>query len=370
MQLSYWEHKSWLTNIEFTIVGSGIVGLSTAIFLKENHPNSKILVLERGILPQGASTKNAGFACFGSLSEIIADLNSHTENEIYELVKQRYEGIKLLRKLLGDSNIGYEQHGGHEIFPEKNLALFEECLQKKNNINQLLRPIFGKKPFAETVNIFGFDNIHSKYITHKFEGQVDTGAMMDSLLRKATKLGVKILNSVEVLEFSDTLTKVHVKTKDFEFSTTKLFLTTNGFASQFLGDLIKPARAQVLITKPINNLSIKGTFHFDEGYYYFRNIDNRILFGGGRNLDFKTEETVKFGQTKVVQNRLAELLQEVILPNTPFEVDLRWSGIMGVGKQKRPILKSISENIYCGVRMGGMGIAIGSSVGKTLANLV
>ena len=59
MNLSYWEQKEWLQNIDFTIVGSGIVGLSTAVFLKKRFPKSKILVLEKGILPQGASTKNA-----------------------------------------------------------------------------------------------------------------------------------------------------------------------------------------------------------------------------------------------------------------------------------------------------------------------
>ena len=78
MKLSYWEQKEWLQNIDFTIVGSGIVGLSTAVFLKKRFPKSKILVLEKGILPQGASTKNAGFACFGSLSEILEDLKSHS----------------------------------------------------------------------------------------------------------------------------------------------------------------------------------------------------------------------------------------------------------------------------------------------------
>ena len=59
----------------------------------------------------------------------------------------------------------------------------------------------------------------------------------------------------------------------------------------------------MLITKPIKNLHIKGTFHLDKGYYYFRNIDDRILFGGGRNLDFKTEETTEFGQTEITQNK-------------------------------------------------------------------
>ena len=55
----------------------------------------------------------------------------------------------------------------------------------------------------------------------------------------------------------------------------------------------------MLITKPLENLHFRGTFHLDKGYYYFRNIDQRILFGGGRNLDFETEETTEFGETLV-----------------------------------------------------------------------
>ena len=133
---------------------------------------------------------------------------------------------------------------------------------------------------------------------------------------------------------------------------------------------MKPARAQVLITKPIDNLQIKGTFHLDEGFYYFRNIENRILLGGGRNLDFKTEETSEFGQTQLIQNRLDTMLHEIVLPNTDFQIEHRWSGIMGIGNKKRPIVKQLSDNLICGVRLGGMGIAIGSLVGKNLADLI
>jgi hypothetical protein len=94
------------------------------------------------------------------------------------------------------------------------------------------------------------------------------------------------------------------------------------------------------------------------------------LFGGGRNLDFKTEETAEFGQTAIIQNELEKILKETILPNTPFEIAHRWSGIMGVGNQKKAIVKQHSDNVFCGVRLGGMGIAIGSLVGKELAELI
>jgi hypothetical protein len=68
------------------------------------------------MLPHGASTKNAGFACFGSISEIIDDLKSHSE-EVYQLVTKRLEGR--LRKRLGDEAIDFKPYGGYELFLKK-----------------------------------------------------------------------------------------------------------------------------------------------------------------------------------------------------------------------------------------------------------
>ena len=76
----------------------------------------------------------------------------------------------------------------------------------------------------------------------------------------------------------------------------------------------------------------------DKGYYYFRNIEDRILLGGGRNLDFETETTTAFGETEIVQNKLEQLLKEVILPNHDFKIAHRWSGIMGLGNSKTCLL--------------------------------
>ena len=370
MSFSYWEHKTWLSNIDYTVIGSGITGLSCALQLRRKYPEAKILVLERGMLPNGASTKNAGFACFGSLSEIIDDLQTHTEQEVIDLVSRRTEGLQLLRSTLGDQAIKYEQYGGYELFLEEDASLFEACNSKLEYINELLKPVFNEDVFSITKDVFGFKKVVQHYIFNKFEGQIDTGAMMQSLLYKAYTENIQILNSCEVEEFYDQGKNVIVKTKNFEFTTAKIFIATNGFATKLGIDEVKPARAQVIITTPIEDLDIKGTFHLDKGYYYFRNIDNRILFGGGRNLDFKGEETTEMNQTSLIQNKLEDILKEVILPNTKFEIEHRWSGIMGVGVQKKPIVKQLSNNVYCGVRLGGMGVAIGSLVGKELADMI
>jgi len=370
MNLSYWEYKTWVTNVDFTIVGSGIVGLNCALQLRKRYPTAKILVLEKGILPQGASTKNAGFACFGSLSEILDDLTTHSEAEVLNLVKRRCEGSQLLRETLGDATIDYQGLGGYELFTEADSKLYADCLSKKDQINQLLFSVFDANVFSEVSNTFQFEHIQPKTIFNQFEGQLDTGKMMQALLQKAVSHNIQILNSISVDAFSESGNAVHIQTNHLDFYTKKLLIATNGFASKLLDEKVKPARAQVLITKPIPNLHIKGTFHLDKGYYYFRNIDNRILFGGGRNLDFTGEETTEFAQTELIQQKLEELLQTTILPNTEFEIEHRWSGIMGVGSQKKAIVKPLSDHVYCGVRLGGMGVAIGSLVGKELADLV
>jgi len=371
MNLSYWEYKTWFQHIDFTIVGSGIVGLNAALALRKKFPKSKIAVLERGFLPSGASTKNAGFACFGSLSEILDDFNSHSEQEVLELIKKRWNGLQLLRENLGDTSIGFKNYGGYELFVKEDETFFSQCMEKLPAINTLLKPVFKKNVFIETMSGFVFQNILQNCIFNPFEAQINTGKMMRTLIKKCVSEDILILNSTEVTTFSDQANIVKIRLNNhLEFDTQKLLIATNGFARQFLQETVEPARAQVLITKKIDNLNIKGTFHLDKGYYYFRNIDGRLLLGGGRNLDFTGESTTDFGTTELIQNKLEQLLKEVILPNSEVEIEHRWSGIMGVGQQKKPIVKQLSENVYCGVRLGGMGIAIGSSVGNELANLL
>ena len=370
MNLSYWEQKEWLSNIDFAIVGSGIVGLCTAIFLKKRFPKSKVVVLEKGFLPQGASTKNAGFACFGSLSELVDDLKSHSADEVLDLLRDRVQGLQLLRQMLGDDKIGYRALGGYELFLKKDLEFFNTCIDKIKDINSMLDPIFMGKVFSLVPNKFHFQGVQSQYIFHQFEGQIDTGKMMYTLLQKVHSLGVVILNAVSVESFQQNNNTVQVKTNQFEFKCSKMIIATNGFTNKLLKQDLKPARAQVLITKPIKNLHIKGTFHLDCGYYYFRNIDERILIGGGRNLDFVGETTTTFETTPLIQNELESLLHSVILPNHEFEIDQRWSGIMGIGQQKLPLIRPFSDGVLVGVRMGGMGVALGAGVAKKIVDLI
>ena len=367
---SYWELKQYFTEFDLIVIGAGIVGLSSAISFINKNKKAKILILERGLLPNGASTKNAGFACFGSSSELLDDLSKNNSETVWETVLMRWQGLQILRKRLGDKGIDLNLWGGYELFDSKENKI--KSLEKIKDLNKEIYHHLGlKNCFSEyPKNNFGFKNTKG-IILNKYEGQIDTGLMMQNLLLLAQKKGITVLNNIEIKAINDLGGKVELKSINGVFKAKKVVVATNGFANELLKiNNINPARAQVLITKPISQLKIKGTFHYQEGYYYFRNIKNRLLFGGGRNINLKKEETSEIGLNSKIQNHLEYLLKTMILPNTAFEIEHRWSGIMGVGNEKKPIIKPITNNVIAAVRMGGMGIAIGSKVGEIVAKIL
>lgn len=371
--ISYWEREQYIAGIDVVIAGSGIVGLHAGLALKRKNPALKILVAERGALPSGASTKNAGFACFGSITELMDDLSHLPEKDVFKLVEKRYIGLKKLRENIGDANMKLEMWGGYEVFDSE--EEYRACAEKMDYFNERLKAITGTGPTYvnadEKIASFGFSGV-KHMILNRGEGQIDTGQMMSALIEKAKIAGVRLMNGLEILRYEEDEHGLTLFTASgFNIRTRKLIVCTNGFAKQLLPEEdVQPARAQVLVTNEIPNLKFRGTFHYDKGYYYFRNIGNRILFGGGRNLDFAAEQTTAHALTPLVQDKLDELLQRMIIPGTDYSIDLRWAGTMGVGQTKAPIVKQITDHVYCAVRMGGMGVALGSLTGEEVAELV
>lgn len=367
---SYWELDQYFKLFDLVVIGSGIVGLSTAISFRQKNKKASVLVLEKGLLPSGASTKNAGFACFGSPSEILDDLQKINADSVWSTVQLRWEGLKLLRKRLGDKNIDYKNWGGYELFDSRDEL--NRCLEQLPKLNKEFRRVIGTATTYTDVSkkIKHFKNIEG-VLFNKYEGQINTGMMMRSLILLAQTEGIVILNNVTVNAVTESGAHVEIQSSAGRFKGRKVVVATNGFAKDLLKIKdVQPARAQVLITKPIKGLKIKGTFHYQQGYYYFRNINDRILFGGGRNLDRETETTTVLELNSRLQNNLDQFLREMILPGIKHEVEHRWAGIMGVGSEKKPIVEFVSKNILAAVRMGGMGVAIGSMVGELAAKKV
>lgn len=373
-QLSYWEKIAVTESIDFIVVGAGLVGVSTAIQLRKNHPSAKIAIVERGYLPTGASTKNAGFACFGSATELVDDLNKMNENTVWETLELRYNGLKELLNLYGAENIGYNSCGSWDLIHASQKEIEETTTEKLEYLNQRIFEITGEKSCfsvdKEQLSKNGFQNLSTSFY-NRLEGKIRTDKLYFALQQKLAENNIITFYGIEVKSISPSASQVHLETNYGELKASKIAVTVNGFANKLLNDArIQPARAQVLVTSVIPNLKFTGTYHFDAGYYYFRSVNNRILIGGGRNLDFEGENTDEFGNTERICASIQALLSEVIIPGTHYNIDYKWSGIMGVGNEKKPIIELTHPNIAIGVRMGGMGVAIGTLVGQRTAELL
>jgi len=374
-ELSYWEKNSFI-NYHYAVIGGGLVGLSTAISIKEFEPNASVVVFERGLLPSGASTRNAGFACFGSLSEILTDLEVLGEEFTVKLVHDRWNGLKMLRNRIGDAGLQFECAGGYELIGKAQI----EYLDRLSEVNRLLHPIFGKEVFQEDsdlVSRFGINpQLVEAVVSNSFEGQIDTGVMMKSLTRLAVEKGIILLSGANVksIQPQEAFTRIEVQdwgTGPLVFTARKVAICTNAFAKQFLTSLnISPGRGLILVTNPISNLKIKGAFHLDRGYYYFRDLHSRVLLGGGRNLDDEVETTLEFGVNAKIYHKLKQMLGELVLPGIPFGIDYQWSGIMAFGSDKRPLIGRENPNLAYAVGLGGMGVAIGTHAADRLARIL
>lgn len=372
---SFWEKNSFL-NYDYIIIGGGLLGLSVACEIKENHPDREVLILERGILPSGASTKNAGFLCYGSLTEILGDIRTMGEDKTVSLIEKRWRGMNMLRQRLGDDNIGYINCGEYELIDDKYL----ESLNEISYINRILKDIFGDDEVFRisdnAISVFGFNpDVVKSMVFSPYEAQIDTGKMMRSMMKYAVGSGILYFTGAEVKGFEEKDAEVEIFVENQHsqlmtcFKSPWIVICTNAFTSYLTGEKWPtPARGLVLATKPVKGLKLNGIYHYDEGYYYFRNYRDRVILGGARNLDFEVEQTDEFGVNEKIYHALLKFLAEVILPDREHEIDTVWSGIMGFTGNKLPGIRKISDKIISIVSCNGMGIALSSVIAEEVVN--
>ena len=392
MAISVWEQSTYFAPKDLVIVGCGFVGLWTAYEAINQNPKLNITILERGTIPSGASTRNAGFSCFGSVSELISDIQLMGEAAMLETVKMRYDGLQRIQEVFKAKEIDYNQWGGYELFEGKKGAKNDESglydISKLESdiayLNKILAPAL-KTPkkngkylpiytnASKHIKKLGFQGIEALAF-NQLEGQLNSAKLVLALQKAVQAKGVQILFNTEVKKFKSHKKGVTITTNLEAVLETKQFLVcTNGFAKQLIPSLdVVPARGQVFVTEPIKNLKFKGCFHFDEGYYYFRNLGNRLLLGGARNADFKNEKTYSLETSATIQKVLEDFMMQRILPkgSKKPKIELRWSGTMGMGTIKKPIIEQVQPNVYCAVRMSGMGVAIAPIVAKKALKLM
>lgn len=357
---SYWEKTEYLNEKDVIIIGSGIVGLQAAYVYKKQHPEADVLVLERGLLPGGASTRNAGFACFGSVTELMDDIEKHGEDAAFSLVEDRFKGLLELRDSLGDKSIDFSMCGGFEIFD--NEEIFEKAAEQAEHYNSILKDITGEEKVYDFGTCNGFPAIRNQ-----LEGYAHSGKLVKTLQLRAQQAGVMIWNNCPVTKVSKNSVEIG---NTLILRAKNVVAATNAFTSELIESVrIEPARGYVFVTSEIDH-NWEGTFHFDEGFIYFRDLGKRILIGGARNIDIETERTTAHQINNQIKEYLISFTDSVLKLPSDWEIEHEWTGIMGFGETKRPLVTQAENGVFIAAGLGGMGVALGMQTGRQVVELI
>jgi glycine/D-amino acid oxidase-like deaminating enzyme len=371
--VSFWEQK-WADKADIVVVGAGLVGLQSAIKLKQKFSHRKVWVVESATFGSPASLRNAGFACFGSLGEILDDSENIGLDAALQLYENRYKGFLSLKNTYGETKIGYENSGGYEIFQKNEQSIFEHITGHLESVNQQLLGVHGQTSFQIKKAISLGMNTLDQTIFSPPEGAIQTHLLYETVRNHALTVGVEIFSGFQLTEFSQLDSQkweLRFATSNVVFTASELVICTNGFTQKLLPMLdVQPARGQVIVTKPLPSLPFRGIFHYDKGYIYFRSLGTRILIGGARNLDFEAERTMEQTTSEFVVNQLIKTLSEVIVPGLNPEIEYQWGGTMGMSANRTPIIQTIEPHLHCCVRMGGMGVALSATASEKLVNLI
>lgn len=361
---SYWEKELYDQEYDLIVIGAGLTGQSMAHFYKKEHPHHRVLVIDRGFYPIGASTRNAGFACFGSVTEHISDMEIEEEPKIIDRIRRRITGLHLLRRTLGDDNIEYQEPGAYEIF--KDPEVYDHALKFLDKVNGWLVEAADMHKVYQPLRINGYDAIQIKG-----EGCLHPGKMIKTLHQKNIAIGVEFRWQSQVQSLDTDGGSLELE-GGITLKSRQMAVATNSFSASLLPDIeIQPGRGFVFVTQPIENMPWKGTYHYDRGYYYFREVgENRLLLGGARCLDIDGETTSTFGTNEKIRDHLIEFANDVLRLPSGWEIDQEWSGIMGFTPSKSPVLERVSDKVIAVAGLSGMGVALGMQLGKEAAGLI
>ena len=370
---SWWDLDS-TTVYDVIVVGAGIIGTQTAIELVTERPELRVLLVDRGLRPTGASTRNAGFVCFGSAGELYADMKVMGREGALNIVQQRIEGLHLLLQRTQGYDIGYEVNGGHELFLHDHDVL--DVLDDLNDAMQRIRPGKTYERRDDLIPTFGFSPLVKSLVTIHGEGTLHSGKLMSALWHMAEDRGVRLrtgctVTSVSVqgdgvtLHCSDGMSTTDLRCEHVVLATNAASVELEGI--DVPGRTIEPARGQIVITEPREKQPLRGSYHYDDGFYYFRSLGSRILLGGGRNTDIEHERTHSFDTTSEILSVLRDALDQVIAPGENLAIEHSWAGTMGFSDDKQPHVDRLHERLTRAFGCNGMGVALGANIARATA---
>jgi gamma-glutamylputrescine oxidase len=380
MTKSYWQLKNSTfrkmareipdlnRHFDIAIIGAGVVGLSLAYYLRK-FGCERIIVLEKEYISYGASGRNAGFLISGMAepySRLVVGLGRDGAKEMMRATLENHD-------LIADSIRGMNINCDYRRAGSYHLATSDVEKNELHESIELLNQDGFPCEFIDSGDIswrIGF----GKYVCGHFtpaDGCLDPYAFVTGLSR-----GIEVAENFEVKEFSKENGRVIIKNNTQAVTAEMAVLATNAYSpllEPFFKELIFPVRGQMLATSRKPDAPLKdSTYYANFGYDYFRQSSERaIVMGGLRNRFIESEIGYEDETTGGLQKGLEEYISENMNAGD-FEIDCRWSGVMGNTIDGMPLVGSLphNSNVLAAVGCNGHGFGLGMLMARDLAQAI
>jgi len=370
MSVSFWQRASSAdaATYDVAVVGGGILGCSTAFWLRRRRSKLRVAIVEARSIGHGASGRNAGFLLQGTDRDYISDVDRYGARQAKQLWRFTRENRTLIESELEGTSFDF--HASGSLVVAGNNAEDGRLQASVSPLRAIGAPVVHLSP-KETNRRLHAQGFHgSLYVT--------SGAMLNPLQlvqHIAAESEAQVFEYQPARQITPMGDHYQIETEGQQIEAGQVVVAVGAHLPQLIPSLdryVRPVRAQMLATEPsVEHVSVPAYSH--AGEFYIRQAPSgEVLVGGARHHHADDEVGYADTTTRAVQRDLEGYLHEHFPWTQELNVTQRWSGTMGFSPDGLPVVGAIPEqpgNVWA-TGFTGHGMSYGFRMGQLLAALV
>ena len=360
MTVSLWQANGTqpIREVDFLVVGAGIVGCAAAYFA--GQAGRQVVITEMRDIALGASSRNAGMIVVG----VDTGYPPAVFREMWALSQQTQDYL-----------LGFAKRNGVAVNRSGSVALAETPAEAK--ALQAQARVFEAEGIAcEYTDSDPFGRGWCGALRRPDDAVVQPYELVQAVFKES---GAELVANNELYHIEqDNAEVVTVYTRQYTFKARQVLLCTNAYSVHidpyFVGK-VTPTRGQCLATAPLGNTPLLGNAacHSDHGYFYFRDtFDGRLMIGGGRKTNKLLEGSTTDDRTTEPVQRTLEAFLRKHFPDVDAPIERRWAGIMGFSVDGLPLVGRLPDKPRVGFAVGftGHGLALGVGTAERAVDML
>lgn len=363
---------------EVAIIGGGYTGLTAAYHLARRH-GVQARVLEAAPIGWGASGRNGGFCCLGSVwLSLDALVRRFGEAEAARCVGAMREAVELVRDFATEEGITLDAQGQGTITVAHRLSRLRHLEEEAHALARLgagATAIWSKEELAER----GYSSPEAFGAMHQSVGfGLHPLKYCRGLADAALRRGAVIHGESPVIAWRREGPRHVLQTPRGTVTARRVLIATNGFTRdelhKALDGCLLPALSNIVVTRPLSDseLAAQGvttempTSDTRGLLFYVRLLpDRRFMFGARGGLDASPESSSL--QRAFLERRLREMYPAW----RDVETTHFWRGPVCLSAAFTPHIARLDEagTVTCALAYHGSGVAMSGWAGRAAAAL-